>query len=107
MWTHTEAVQEGNNWRLRVISSHPDLPLCEGLEEEEEEEDEEKEVERDGEGKKEKENGMVVGIAREFHHREIREYCLPDRDNIFFRYNLLGGNNLRLFIPSNSSSDTP
>ena len=83
-------MQEGSNWRLRVVSSRKELPLCEGQEEEDEEGDGEgEEGERGEKGEKgEGEEGKkgVVGIAREFYHKEIRDYCLPDRDHVIFRY---------------------
>ena len=95
MWTKSEPVAEGNNWRLRVISSDKDLPLCEGLEKEEDEEESGEDGECDGEGEvvsekeeeegKEKKEVVEVKIEREFYHREIRDYCLPDRDNVMLR----------------------
>ena len=83
-------MQEGSNWRLRVVSSRKELPLCEGQEEEDEmgdgegEEGERGEKGEKGEGEEGKKG--VVGIAREFYHKEIRDYCLPDRDHVIFRY---------------------
>ncbi|CAI7999820.1 Androglobin, partial [Geodia barretti] len=101
MWTRSDPVVEGNIWKLRVISSDKDLPLCEGLEKEDEgeedeleqkknEEDEEKNKEEgaEGGGEKDGENVAEVAIGTEFHHKEVREYCLPDRDSVLFRYSL-------------------
>ena len=80
MWTRSDPVTEGKTWRLRVTSSQEDLPLCEGEEEEEGEGDEEKERER--------EKVAEVSITTEFYLKEIRDYCLPDRDSMMFRYSL-------------------
>ena len=102
MWTRSDPVVEGNMWKLRVISSDKDLPLCEGLEKEdegekeeeaeqkknEEEEEKNKEGGAEGGGEKEGENVAEVAIGTEFHHKEVREYCLPDRDSVLFRYSL-------------------
>ena len=90
MWTRSEPVGEGGTWRLRVISSNRDLPLCEGQEAAEEEREEEEEEEREEEGERERERGEVaeVKIERVFHHREIRDYCLPDRDSVMLRYSM-------------------
>ena len=99
MWTRSDTVTEGNNWKLRVISSERDLPLCDGLEREEEEEEEEEgdgqkakeeeERNKEGGGGEEKEAQVAeVVIPTEFHHKEVRDYCLPDRDSVLFRYSL-------------------
>ena len=101
MWTRSDPVVEGNIWKLRVISSDKDLPLCEGLEKEdegeedeleqkknEEDEDKNKEEGAEGDGEKDGENVAEVAIGTEFHHKEVREYCLPDRDSVLFRYSL-------------------
>ena len=81
-------MNEGTNWKLRVISSGSELPLCEGWEREEEEEEEEEDERDDGKNRdvgELGEKGMEVRIATEFHHKEIRDYCLPDRDSVIFR----------------------
>ena len=83
MWTRSDPVTEGKTWRLRVTSSQEDLPLCEGQEEEEEEEGE-----GDEEKEKEREKVAEVSITTEFYLKEIRDYCLPDRDSVMFRYSL-------------------
>ena len=99
MWTRADPVVEGKTWKLRVISSDRDLPLCEGLEKEEEGEEEEgvaEEKKNEGEEVKNKEEGgeeeegkvAEVAIGTEFYTKEVREYCLPDRDSVLFRYSL-------------------
>ena len=63
MWSRGEAVKEGQEWKLRVISSHSKLPLRQGL----------------GEA------GEEDRITTEYHLSEVQDYCLPDRDNVLFR----------------------
>ena len=65
-----------------MISSHEALPLCEGLEKEDKDEEEQ---EKEEESEK---TVAEVAIATEFYLKEVRDYCLPDRDMVMFRYSL-------------------
>ena len=77
------------------MSSDPHLPLCQDLEREDEVEEQERTAEekkREGGGEAEGEEGEIkvseVAISTEFSLKEVRDYCLPDRDSVLFRHSL-------------------